>query len=488
MEGGAGLIDLSKKSKFECLLTLISVASPDFRSIIDALCLEGRFRGRNYSNTVLLPNAELIKEMAARINKDDDQGASQLAQTLILKDSFKSVDAMKAHSGSTATLANGVSIENLSELAQSLKKDARWEAGSHIVYELGPKAPAIKTGKNGGVFGGAYDDYNEEDYEGGDYPSASPASPGDLWSMIKKLSTGEPSQVFSNFKKASAAALTYLQHCADGRFTQAKFFMSDNPILTWFFLTLPGRGDALLQASEALGLAWESVILSDGEDNIFKSAKMDKYDMDLDADRAIATKLRKWICTQVTEKNRWIPAIHTCYKEKLHSRHPTLKKDPELRMLVDELRYMHNAMPVQWAPSCLHALSVIDWKIPGRFLVVTNAELYKNMIMGSEVFSSGPKGFVASPFFLYTPMTREREDQLREAFAKEHKRICGGDDPVDFGRASFMLGGATDDDYYKGGEVTGGGKTKKKASTSAKLASIARALTPAQRKALKALL
>lgn len=147
----------------------------------------------------------------------------------------------------------------------------------------------------------------------------------------------------------------------------------------------------------------------------------------------------------------------------------------ELKMLMDELRYLYDGAVTSWeeVDDCLDSIKLANWSEPRKSMVIFNNEIYeKELVKGVEAFLSGPGKFVKSIYFMYAPLTDDVCDQLENA-AKDGGAISGGN-PAAINNVVFSGGAAR--------------KKRAKKAADVKLASLVKVLSRDQREALKKML
>ncbi|KAK1930489.1 hypothetical protein P3T76_014160 [Phytophthora citrophthora] len=259
-------VDTKNKKQYFCLLSLIKATSRDLYDVICMLSMDGAFRSTRYQNTFLMPNSSMIKELEEWVKKDENDKAVDALRSVMLKKHFAEPSALR---GDIITLQHGAHVlADPAGVAKTLKVDAprvailnsRFKRPSCYVHYFGdkveprPEAPLVTGSGVGGL-------------------SPSRAGVAKITDYLKK---GDLEQVLENFEKAVAGALAILHNTDKERFRQAKYFLSANPIVSWFFLTLPGRGDALVTAEDLKDFTWPGVSLD--KNTIVDDAKQAHYD------------------------------------------------------------------------------------------------------------------------------------------------------------------------------------------------------------------
>jgi hypothetical protein len=153
-----------------------------------------------------------------------------------------------------------------------------------------------------------------------------------------------------------------------------------------------------------------------------------------------------------------------------------LASQVDLKVLMDELRFMYESCVQHWedVSDTISALGDVNWQHPGKSHVLTNDDVYKkHMLKGTESFICGPVSFVKSVYFLYVPLTESIEEQLELNASKIAGGGISGGNPNAINNMIFSGGAA---------------RKMQKQSADMKLASLVKVLSKAQRAALKELL
>ena len=471
-----GKVNYDKKKQNTCLLTLIKYKSRDLYDLICDLCLDGTFRSQRYENTFLMPNDALVKHIEKLVESDKDVEAIDAIRSLLLKGHLKKTDFKKDATIGTLQFGSKI-LSSPEDVAKhivdanvtmvTVKKDDKRDSYATIVYEYNSSSvPATQDGKSPSMIqvgtkkGGAVN----EDVK-------------TIRDITKSLVVyGDASATTSNFFKAVAGVLIMLEDKDESRFNRAKYYLAANPILAWFFLTMPGRKDALISASELKGFHWQAV--SDLE--IIKKAE-ESGDYKLDKGLLKKIKSHRSI-NEKGDRSSLIGMINSAYKEmlseakKVQAVDDMLYSNADLKMLMDELRFIHESSINSWGQvdDALMDLGAIEWNKPDSSKVICNCETYdKHLIKGVEAFLSGPVTFVKSIYFMYVPLTKSVEEQLIKAMEDKHGGSIAGGNPTAINNVIFS-GGAARKQLSKKSDVS--------------LNSLVKILSKAQRKALKELL
>lgn len=454
------------KSKFTCLLTLIKHESKDLYDLIGNLCLEGSFRSQKYVNTLLMPNKKLVDKIKAMYEKDEDDQAIDAIRSLMLKGHLTKSDFTK--DATIGTLRYGYILDNPSEIASQITKSDKslitkqGDAVVTVIYNYSGDIPATKEGKS----------------PASEYVSV--VKSGNEMKEIKHIKDLTRSLIHSNnatatiqnFFKAVAGAINVLQNKSNDDYQRAKFFLAANPILSWFFLTMPGRKDALLTFGDLENFEWQSVV--DAE-SIINSCESSQYTLNKDSMKHIKMSRSKLV-TQ-GDKSSLIKMINDCYDKGIDtlvsngSCDKLFKSEPMLKLLMDENRFMYESAIGDWeeVDDAIKALGAIQWDCPSKSLTICDQKV-QDALKSHEAFLSGPTMFVKSVYFMYVPLTPSIEQQLSEAM--KGGSISGGN-PNTINSVVFS-GGAARKAMKKSGDI--------------KLQSLLKMLSKTQREALKGML
>ena len=250
---------------------------------------------------------------------------------------------------------------------------------------------------------------------------------------MKKLTesfevAGNGERTVKNYFHAVAAALAMLQNKDMDRFNQAKYYLAANPILSWFFLTTPGRKDSLVKLSEIKDLdQWQSSNL-----DIIKEAECaEDYKPNSEVLRKNKSH-RSDLLSNSSDKASLVPSINTVYDKwakdanNLNSLNESLANNIELKILMDELRFRLEDSVTNWSSveDTISEIGSVNWVKPEKSKVICDPKIYGKKLKSVEVFVSGPVSFVKSIYFLYVPLTDSIEEQLEKA--KSGGGINGG--------------------------------------------------------------
>ena len=460
------------KSKYSSLLTLIRHESPRLYDLISDLCLDGTFRSQRYQNTFLMPGKELVAHIDKLVEADKDVEAIDIIRSLMLKghltkDSFKKDANIGTLQFGSHVLADPVAVGK--EIADSKKSVIATKEGAHatVVYEYTGSAPKTGAGKSGGlvlvgkVSGGAIDGGAEKVRE-----------------ITKQLIVdGNACTTVNNFFKAVVGALVVLEKKDTDCFKKAKFYLAANPILSWFFLTMPGRSDALLDSKDLADFHWKEA----SDFDIIKRAEKAGEDehKNYSPNKELLVKIKGHRSQLVSsDKSSLIDDIKKVYKTQLEEAYRAggldemLSKNVELKMIMDEMRFAHENAVVSWSDvdDAITSLGATKWHSPADSLTILDPKTYQSCIKGNEVFMSGPVTFVRSIYFMYVPLTEAIEEQLMRG-GKGGGSVIGGN-PATINNVVF----------------TGGAARKQMKAADIKLASLVRMLSKAQCAALKEML
>lgn len=468
------------KDKYMCLLSLIRRESPKLYEIISDLCLDGTFRTTRYLNTFLMPNEKLIEKLSKMVDDDKDEVAVEHLRSLIIKGSHEIGDFKKPakdvafHTMQTGTKILKSPADVASHLIASKKViiyDKKNDKPSFIVYEYkGDSFPETEEGKKKGgmILTSSYNGGQEDkDIE-------------ELKEITKDLIVdNHPEKTMSNFFNAVSGVLAILENeDSKENYDNAKFYLAANPILSWFFLTMPGNKDALVKAEHLKG--FKSSESSDPK--IISECMENNYSFNKDLFKKINSN-RSRLISEKGDKTSLMDGIQSCYQKNLEdmrekkSIDSVLSSNVELKVLMDELRFMYDNCVKHWEDidDTISRLGNIDWNHPKKDIILCDPEMYKNdLVKGTEAFTCGPVAFVKSVYFLYIPLTEMIQEQLEE-MTKQHKKGAGisGGNPNNHNYITFKGGAA---------------RKMSKKSSDLKLESLVKVLSHSQRCALKNML
>lgn len=454
------------KSKFACLLSLVKQESKDLYKLIISLCLDGSFRSQKYKNTMLMPSAKVVDKIKSMYDNDNEAGAIDAIRSLMLKDHLEpkqfTKDAVIGTLQYDRVLSDPSEIQKNIQPMNVLHTKQGGDVVVTIVYKYSGDIPATKEGKTApaplvgtGVRGGEAKDLKR------------------IQDVTKSLIVpNNASSTIQNFFKAVAGAINVLQNKDNADYQRAKFFLAANPILSWFFLTMPGRSDGLIKFEDLENFEWQSVV--DAE-KVIKDCESSQYNLNKDAMKHIKS-MRSKIVTD-GDKSSLIKMINSSYENGVGvlaskgSCDDMLKGDASLKLLMDENRFMYESAISNWeeVDDALKALGAIEWNSPAKNLTICSQKV-QDSLKCHEAFVSGPTMFVKSVYFMYVPLTPSIEEQLSEVM--KGGAISGGN-PNAVNSVVFT-GGAARKALNKSGDV--------------KLASLVKMLSKSQRDALKGML
>lgn len=465
------------KSGYTNLLSLIKYARPKLYELIQDLCLDRLFRSERYVNTFLLPSEKLVESLVARVDKDDDFAVVEEIRSLLLSDLLEKSDFKKSAVISTMRsgyvlvdpVAVGKLIENPSSTSALtiLSRDSAKKV-TRVYNYSGDSTPEIKfkEGATGGfvlVGGSTSNDTSESNRK--------------LVTRITKslVRDNQGPATTEHFRTAVAAVVCSLQQRDPSRYRRVKFYLSSNPILSWHFLVMGGSSNALVTPSELQEL--EPVLLKACEANkTLSEVETSDYKMDKALLRCI--KEQRMSLIDKSDRSSMIASIHAAYREFVkkaegHSIDNALANNIDLKLLMDELRFMYDGAVTDWedVDYALTTLEMINWDSPKSNLVVCSQSTYETLkTVGrcTEAFMSGPITFVKSIYFMSIPLEEDVYKQL--AGGKNGGSIYGGN-PSNISNVVFTGGAARA--VCKGDDH---------------LASFVRVLSTTQRQALRELL
>lgn len=464
------------KDKYVSLLSLIKRESPALYDVINELCLDGTFRSQRYQNTFLMPSKTLVKKLEDLVADDNDDEAIDKIRSLLFKKHY-SIDDFKTKDIVIGTLQSGSKVlKSPSTVGKHIKTGKKTVYASKngeptfLVYEYsGDEFPETIEGKSGGMV------LAQQGIAGG-VESKRMVKIRDLTKTFEV--EGNAEKTIHNYFKAVAGVLTQLQDESDtDSFEKAKFYLSANPILSWFFLTMPGSEHSLVKDVQ---LDFDFHDVKDAN-AIIKECINTDYAFDKELFKKINRERSKLI-SEKGDKASLMEGIKSAYKhtlselEKGKSINSELASCVDRKVLMDELRFMYDGCVSSWedVEDTISALGAVDWHEPKKSHILTNDDIYKkHMLKGTESFICGPVAFVKSVYFLYIPLTESIEEQL-DAQKKRGSGISGGN-PNTANNITFSGGAARK-------------MQSKKASSDMKLASLVKVLSKSQKAALKNLL
>jgi hypothetical protein len=460
------------KSKYVSLLSLIKDERRSLYDVICDLCLDGTFRSSRYQNTFLMPNDKLIKHIEQLVDKDEDVQAIDVIRSLLLKGHLSTKDFKKDATIGTLQFGSHVLADpeavgkNIADSKKSVITTREGAFATIVIDYKSDTPPKTVEGKSGGMtlvgrVSGGNGSVNE---------SAA---------LIKKITEqlivhDNAESTIDNFFKAVSGILIGLQRDHPERFVRAKYYLAANPILSWFFLTMPGRHDALTPIDMLKDFQWQAV----SDLSIIKEAE--------NVDYTINKELLKKIKAQRThilnkgDRSSLVKMINGAYDHLMKDVHQAgaidalLSSNVDLKMLMDELRFVHEDAMKTWAQmdDTFDTLGMVNWSSPKASMVICDCDTYeKHLTKGVEALMSGPMTFVKSIYFMYVPLTEAIEDQLIKGMSGG--AIMGGN-PASINNVVFTGGAAR--------------KQLQKKSADLKLTSIVKMLSKQQREALKTML
>jgi len=464
------------KDKYVSLLSLIKRERPALYEVISELCLDGTFRSQRYQNTFLMPSEALVKRLEDMVAADKDDQAIDLIRSLLLKKHYDLND-FKTKDMVMGTLQSGSKVlKSPSDVGKELKSSKKMVYASKtgeptfLVYEyMGDKFPETIEGKSGGmvlatrgVMGGAQAKHTDT-----------------IRTITESLIVkGDAKKTINHFFQAVAGVLAKLEDADDDSFAHAKFYLAANPILSWFFLTMPGCEHALVTDEHLKDFDYTQVVA--GTDIISKCIN-DNYSFDKELFKKI-NRCRTQLISENGDKASLMTAIKGAYSTMLSKleEHKAINSSlagcADRKILMDELRFMYEGCVDSWedVEDTLAALGEIKWHQPEKAHVLTNDDLYKKyMLKGTESFICGPVSFVKSVYFLYIPLTDSIEAQLEMNASKVSGGGISGGNPNTSSQMIFSGGAA---------------RKMQKNTSDMKLASLVKVLSKSQRAALKELL
>lgn len=398
------------KDKYVSLLTLIKHESHTLYELICDLCLDHTFRSQRYENTFLMPNKALVDKIKKMYEKDEDEDAIKAIRSLLLKghlsvDSFKK-DANIGTIDPNTILADPVKVKE--NLSVGKKKIIATKTGAHATIVLqynGDAAPATAAGKTGGfipvgsMIGGGAQDENAKVIK-------------EL--TLKMIVNGNASTTVDNFFKGVCKALSSIKG-DESKYNNAKFYLAENPILSWFFLTMPGSNHGLVKGSDLGDFDFNTI--HDCQEHLDEAMEAGGYKFD----KTIMSKnkaLRGHLQDTKSDRSSLPDAIQKAYSDNISkwssaNIDDTLKSNVHLKILMDELRFMYEAAVAPWGDvdDAISHLGAINWNKPQKELVVCCKEVHSKL-KSPEVFTSGPIKFVQSIYFLYVPLSNTVSETL----------------------------------------------------------------------------
>ena len=394
------------KDKYVCLLTLIKHESKELYEMICDLCLDHTFRSQRYQNTFLMPSSDVIKTIKKMYEADKDDDAITAIRSLILKGHLSKASFVKG--AMIGTIDPDMVLESPetvgSKISPSKKTIVVTKKGAYatVVLSYSGDLPKLTAGKTGGFIpvgiGGGKESGVDKNAE-----------------IIKKhtlsmIVMGNSQATVDNFFKGVCVALASIKTDST-RYTQAKYYMAENPILSWFFLTLPGSNDALIKGEDLKDFNFNNI--HDCQEHLQEA--MDGYEFNKgtmlhikdtrdelksNSDRNTPEKIQK----------AYANTIKTWKGQQIN---PALQKNVHLKLLMDELRFMYESAISHWndVDDAISHLGSIDWTSPEKALVISSKEV-QAQLKSAEVFTSGPIKFIQSIYFLYMPLSNSVTETL----------------------------------------------------------------------------
>lgn len=455
------------KSKYVSLLALIKDERRPLYELINDLCLDHTFRTQKFKNTFLLPSKELVGKLQKLVQDDKDIEAIDIIRSLLLKGHLDVKDFIGSAEIGTlqytpSILADPVSVK--SKIAKSKKSIITTREGSNatVVFEYDDsEPPKTKAGKSGGLVlvgtksGGADDSRCK---------------------MVKDLTNsmvveGDAVKTVDNFFKGVSALLVKLES-DEKSFDRAKYYLAANPILSWFFLTMPNATNPLVKEAHLKDCDWSKVVDCK---IITKAEESADYKTNTSMMKAIKDKRSRLVSG---DRGSLVKDIKSVYMDlckeapKYNSIDDNLCNNVHLKMLMDELRFMYENAVSTWdqVDDAIKHLGSIAWCHPEKHLTICDEGLYRNLKLCPESFVSGPVKFVRSIYLFYVPLSEAIENQLTGT----HGGSIEGGNPAEI-RSVVFTGGAAR-------------KQMKKNSADGNLAIMVSMLSKQQKEALKGML
>jgi hypothetical protein len=393
------------------------------------------------------------------VEKDEDMKAVDIIRSLMLKGHVQKKDFKKG--AKIYTLQYGsYELEDPEKVAAAIK-DSKKQVS--ILTKEGSVATLVFE----------YDDKDFPATKKSDKPSASvpvgtsgsnEENPNAV--RIKEITeeliaNGNDAQTYKNFQGAVSCALGSIQDDNE-RFEKAKHYLTDNAVLSWFFLTMNGNDMALVQADDLSKDKFECTLVNQ---ELIESARDIHEDKAKSAFKEINVA-RKKIMDQNADKTHIVKAIHDAY-EKLAKSDETIwdcSKPLDVKMLIDDLRHQFDdAVMGEDLSDAIAALAHIDWSSPKKYLVTLDEKIMSKS--SPETVLSNPMSFVKSVYFFGPPLDKKMAKSL------EGITGAGNVNPASITRIIYR-----------------GGKAKSKTAEPIKLKNIMSMLTKQQRAALKEML
>ncbi len=465
------------KSQYQNLLVMISNEAPELYDLIRVLCLEGSFATKKYQNTFLFPSKKLIQHLKKLSDDDNEREAIDGIRSLLLKGHFNKHDFTKSATIATVQAGNRV-LEDPDEVAKLLKasdkvvKDPRSQEIISIVHnyegDLPPKTKsgpavsleAVGSGKRGGA------EASQAHHEVSEFTK-------------KLVVNGNHKETFDNFTKAVIAALQHLKNTSNERFVKAKFYMSANPIVSWFLMTMMGCSDkALLKPSEVVALKPEylqSPVIEEARTAGGYQFNMDMFNSLGSARKAALTELDKTAAAPI------IKGLYDTFHPQQVRAGLAPNVDVDLKIRMDELRFLYDGTTHgTWTKihDAMEDMSIAEnYTNPAKRNIFTDRDLYaRELVHPQEACMSGPGTFLRSVYLLYMPLTDDVEQKILTMYkgGKNGGAITGGN-PATINTLVFAGAKAR-------------ARVRKMAGKSPKLCRFAKSLTEEQKERLKKIL
>ncbi len=466
------------KSQYQNLLVMISNEAPELYDLIRVLCLEGSFATKKYQNTFLFPSKKLIQHLKKLSDDDNEREAIDGIRALLLKGHFNKHDFTKSATIATVQAGNRV-LEDPEAVAKDIKtsdkvvKDSRSQEVISIVYnydgDLPPKTksgPAVSLSAVGSGKRGGFNAYADGYKQVRDFTDA-------------LVVHNDVNATLKNFTKAVAAALKHLKDTSGERFAKAKLYMSANPIVSWFLMTMMGCSNkALLTPEEVVRLKIDFV----QEEIIEEAMTAGGYVFNMELFNSFSNDRKEALSTLDKRSSAaLIKNLYTTHHHKLVSAGVAPDVDVELKIRMDEIRFLYDNCTAKSSKDIGEAIEVMkmaeNYTNPADRNIFTDKHLFQaHLIQPIEACMSGPGTFLRSVYLLYMPLTKEVEQKILNMYkgGKNGGAITGGN-PATINTLVFA-----------GGKVRA--KVRKMAGKSPKLHQFAKSLTEEQKEKLKKIL
>lgn len=451
------------KSKFVSLLMLVKNLRPELYEAICDLHLDGTFRTQRHKNTFLLPSKALVGKIAKLIKDDKDEEAIDTIRSLILKGHLAKTDFSKDAKIGTLQYEPSV-LEEPVDVAKSISASGVEiivnREGSHatVVYDYdGKDFPKTIPGKtaSGGLVGQISGGVVDADIEV-------------VKNMAQKMVVKDDvKKTFSNFKKGVSALVGRIME-DESRSDRIKHFMAANPVLSWFFLTMPGLKHSLVKSEDIKDLDWssgDSSMLDDAcrpsksTDSIISQVNKTRRSLFSEIDIATASKSVNTVYEKFIKAHKDDKDV----VDELFVQHPSLK------ILMDCLRFQFDdAIDSEDLDTALTILGSIDWSSPEKHNTIM-AKHDRSKPNSGDLFECGIKKFICSIYFVNVPLSKSTEEKLINACDEIRGGSASGNRIVYFGGAARKA-------------------TKSKKTVDSKMKALVKGLSKSQKAALKSLL